>query len=66
MQKTAKSNIMPMNRLTIDTAELQALLGCGRVTAIQTGEAAAARVQIGRRVLWNVDKIRSYLNSISE
>ena len=32
---------------------------------IHIAEAAEARIQIGRRVLWNVDKIKEYINQIS-
>lgn len=34
-------------------------------SAIQIGEAAEARIQIGKRIFWNVEKIKSYINSIS-
>lgn len=50
---------------TINTDELQAMLSCGRYSAIQIGEAAEARIQIGKRIFWNVEKIKSYINSIS-
>ena len=51
---------------TINTEELQGILMAGRRTAVKIGTAAGARVQIGRRVLWNVAKIQKYLDSISE
>jgi len=41
------------------------MLSCGRYSAIQIGEAAEARIQIGKRIFWNVEKIKSYINSIS-
>ena len=49
----------------IDTKELQKVTSCGRDGAIKLGTAAGARVQLGRRVLWNVAKIRAYLDQIS-
>lgn len=52
-------------RLTVTTEELQSLLGCGRKTTIDIGEQAGARVQLGKRVLWNVDKVKIYLDLIS-
>lgn len=52
-------------RLAVTTEELQALLGCGRKTSVDIGEQAGARLQLGRRVLWNVDKIKVYLDLIS-
>lgn len=53
------------SRLTITTEELQVLLGCGRKSAVDIGELAEAKIQLGRRVLWNVEKIKIYLNLIS-
>lgn len=53
------------DRLTVTTEELQALLGCGRKTTVDIGEQAGARVQWGKRVLWNVAKVKVYLDLIS-
>lgn len=53
-------------KITITTEELQAMLGCGRNSAIKIGELAEARVQFGKRVLWNVEKVKKYINFISE
>lgn len=67
MNKTHKdNNILPFGKSSVDTRELQAMLSCGRVTAVEIGNNANARIQIGRRVLWNVRKINAYLDSISE
>ena len=55
----------PVGRLTVTTEELQVLLGCGRKSAVDIGELAEAKIQLGRRVLWNVEKIKIYLNLIS-
>ena len=52
-------------KLTVTTEDLQKLLGCGRKSAVDSGEMAEARIQLGRRVLWNVEKIKTYLNLIS-
>lgn len=38
-------------RIAVNTKELQAMLGCGRKTAVDIGEQAGAKIQIGRRVL---------------
>lgn len=65
MRATNKSKTLE-NKRTIDTAELQAMLSSGRKTAVEIGTAAQARVQVGRRVLWNVGKIQKYLDAISE
>ena len=53
------------SRLTVTTDELQSLLGCGRKSAVDIGEMAEARIQLCKRVLWNVEKVRIYLNLIS-
>ena len=52
-------------RLTVTTEELQSLLGCGRKTTVEIAEEAGARVQWGKRVLWNVNKVKVYLDLIS-
>lgn len=65
MNFTTKSKFTDQN-LLVNTENLQKLLQCGRVTAIEIGAGAEARVQIGRRVLWNVEKVRKYLEYISE
>lgn len=63
-----KKNVgaFPLGKSSVDTKELQEMLSCGRATAVQIGNSAGARIQIGRKVLWNVRKINSYLDSISE
>ena len=53
------------SRLAVTTDELQSLLGCGRKSAVDIGEMAEARIQLGKRVLWNIEKVRIYLNLIS-
>ena len=52
--------------LLVDTKTLQKITSCGRDAALKLGYAAGARVQIGKRVLWNVEKIKKYLDQISE
>lgn len=53
-------------KLAVDTSELRAMLSCGRDTAVKVGTEAGARIQIGKRVLWNVEKIQAHLREISE
>lgn len=66
MHSTQKSNMISISeKITVTTDELQELLSCGRDSAVQIGQTAGAKVQIGRRVLWNVEKIRRYVNDIS-
>ena len=67
MRATNKSgDLAPEKKLAVDTNELQEMLGCGRFTACEIGTQAGARMQLGKRVLWNVAKIKAYLNCISE
>lgn len=64
MRKTlAKSD---SKNITVDTLGLADLLTCGRSTAVKIGTEAGARIQIGRRVFWSVDKVRAYLNEQAE
>lgn len=66
MVKTTKYQHDKMFNETVNTPTLMELLDCGRASALQIGIAAGARIQIGKRVLWNLPKIRRYLDSISE
>ena len=50
----------------VDTEGLQELLSSGRSAALEIGTAAGARVQVGRRVFWNVSKVKQYIDRISE
>ena len=52
-------------RIAVNTKELQAMLGCGRKTAVDIGEQAGAKIQIGRRVLWNPIIVKEYIAQIS-
>ena len=53
------------NPVMVDTNMLQSYLSCGRITAEKLGEEANAQVKLGKRVLWNIEKIKQYVNSIS-
>lgn len=67
LNPTIKSETHQMlNKILVDSSELQALLCCGRHTANKIAKDANARVSVGRRVLYNRAKIESYLNSLSE
>jgi hypothetical protein len=63
---TTRGEMLLKEKITIDTGELQQVLSCGRATAVDIGTKAGARIQIGKRVLWNVDRLKNYLDSISE
>lgn len=65
MNATKKNNLFD-GRITVTSDELALFMGCGRKAAVYAGTEAGARVQIGRRVLWNVRKVQEYLDQISE
>lgn len=66
MRATTKfDNIDTQDKIAITTGELQSMLSCGRDSAVRIGEAAEARIQIGKRVFWNVNKIKVYIDLIS-
>mgnify|MGYP000010608624 FL=1 len=64
MNKT--NNKLTPNVITVDIDKLSSMLSCGHATARKIGEQAEARIYIGRRVLYSVNKIQKYLDSIAE
>ena len=65
--RTTKTNGEARNidKICVTTESLQDLLDCGRVTAVQIGEQAGARIEIGKRLLWNISKVQKYLDTIA-
>ena len=61
MRKT-NVKIVSVNNLAVDTAGLQSLLSAGYPTAVEIGTAAGAKIHVGKRVLWNVSKVKKYLD----
>ena len=58
-----KSNVKNYeSRLMVDINGLQELLSCGKITANKIGDEAGAVMRFGRRKLFNVSKVREYLN----
>lgn len=60
MQKT-KTDGEPINKLMVDIESLRGLLSCGTTTARKIAESANASIKIGKRRLYNVEKIKAYL-----
>ena len=54
------------HKITVDIEGLAAMLSCGTSTAKKIAEMAEARIVIGRRVLYSVDKIKAYLEIMTE
>lgn len=51
--------------LAVDIEKLSAMLSCGHATARKIGKEANARIVIGRRVLYSVEKVKKYLELIA-
>ncbi len=67
VSKMHKTNVIETdNKITVDINGLQAMLSVGRNSANEIGEKAGAVTRIGRRKLYNVEKVRNYLNQLSE
>ena len=64
MNKTMNRNNPDV--IAVDIEKLSSILSCGHATARKIGEQAEARIFIGRRVLYSVEKIQKYLDAISE
>ena len=64
-----KTRLLPAhneNQVTWNSEQLPEKLGCGICTARKIGEAAGAKIVIGKRVLWNASKIQAYLDNLAE
>lgn len=54
------------NALAVDIDKLSAMLSCGHATARKIGEQAQARIIVGRRVLYSVEKVQKYIQLLAE
>ena len=54
------------DRLLVDLKGLITLCSCGRIAAEKIGEQSGSVVRVGRRKLYNLEKIREYINSVEE
>ncbi len=64
MKKTKKRETDQI--LSVDLDKLAAMLSCGQATAKKIGEEAGARIVIGRRVLYSVNKVQNYIEKMTE
>ncbi len=62
---TTKVHEITAKTVLINTSELMEVLHSGRHAAVTIGENAEARVQVGKRVFWNFEKIKKYIDTIS-
>lgn len=65
MKKTLDRGNDKGKNLTVNAEILAGMLDCGRATAVKIGTDAGARIQIGRRALYNVSIIERYLDAMS-
>lgn len=65
MRCTRKTDITE-NTILVSTDRLREALMCGRESAVKLATDAGARVEVGRRVLWNLEKVKKYVEEISE
>lgn len=61
----AKKEIPLTEKISVTTEELAVLLSCGRDNAAKIGSMAEARCNAGNKNLWNVAKVRQYMNDIA-
>lgn len=64
MNKTKERNTS--QPITVDIDTLSAMLSCGYATARKIGQQAGAKIVIGRRVLYSVEKVKDYLSYLEE
>lgn len=64
MNKTIKKE--DDHPMLVDIEGLVGLLSCGHATARKIGADAQARIVVGRRVLYLVDKVKAYLENMAE
>lgn len=53
-------------QMLVNTADLQRLLGVGRPAAKRIGNAANAKVCIGRKVMWKTTAIKKYFDDTAD
>ena len=56
-----RNDIEVDNKISVDINELQGMLSVGRNTAFKIGEEAQAVIRIGKRKLYNVERIKEYM-----
>lgn len=64
--KIEKQNriINPSDGITTDIKGVMSMLGVGKNMALKVGKESGALIKLGRRSLYKVDVIKSYINSI--
>lgn len=66
MHKTMSKDVSNFEeKVAVNTENLMKYLDCGRKTAVEIGEQAGARIQWGRRVLWSIEKVKTFIQKES-
>lgn len=60
-KRTGQENSEP---LYVDIQELQAMTSLGRNTAAAIGKAAGAERRVGRRIIYSVERVKAYIESL--
>lgn len=66
MRATKRQDLPLSSMVAVSADTLAGMLDCGRATAVKIGADAGARIQVGKRVLYSVEKVRCYLDSLAE
>ena len=64
--KTTKPFDNDVNAIAVNTDTLARKLNCGRATAVKIGTEAGAKFCVGRRVLFDISKVKEYIAKLSE
>ena len=67
MRKTAASGGIRENigSICVTMPTLMTMLDCGRPTAENIAQAAGAKFKVGKRALYNVEKIKKYIGTLN-
>lgn len=61
-----KINITEADTVCVNRKELTKILGCGQYTADRIARRSGARIEVGRRVLIYLPKLKEYFAEITE
>ena len=64
--KPTKNTNVSSNNICVDLNGLMTLLCCGRATAEKIGKESNACFKVGRRKFYKMDKVNTYLESLTE
>lgn len=66
MNKKTLKPINNINCITVSISGVQELLGIGKSKAYEVGELAGAKLKIGTRTVYRVDKLKEYIDKLTE